>query len=61
LIKKNVCKLLDLRLKDNGFNVLNKGYIVVFPFPGRNQRDFCRQFREIVPLTLRGEGLNCRP
>jgi hypothetical protein len=57
LIKKNVCKLLDPKLKDGGFNVLNKGRIVVFPFPGRNQRDFDRQFRKIV----HGEGLTAEP
>ena len=44
------------RQGENWFNVLNKGRIVYFPAAG-NQRDFDRQFREIVPQTLRGEGL----
>lgn len=39
LIKANVCKLLDARLKEAGFNVLNKGRTVFFPSSGR-QRDF---------------------
>jgi hypothetical protein len=57
LIKANVCKLLEPKLKEDWFNVLNKGRIVYFPSNG-HQRDFDRQFREIVPQTLRGEGLN---
>ena len=57
LIKANVCRLLEPKLKENGFNVLNKCRIVYFPASGK-QRDFDRQFREIVPQTLRGEGLN---
>ncbi len=31
LIKANVCKLLEPKLKGDGFNVLNKGRIVYFP------------------------------
>jgi hypothetical protein len=46
LVKANVCKLLELKLKAEGFNVLNKGRSVYFPSSGR-QRDFDRQFREI--------------
>ena len=57
LIKANVCKLLEPKLKDSGFNVLNKGRIVYFPATG-HQRDFDRQFREIVPETLHGKGPN---
>ena len=56
LIKANVCKLLEPKLKEDWFNVLNKGRIVYFPSNG-HQRDFDRQFREIVPQTLRGDGL----
>jgi hypothetical protein len=47
LIKANVCKLLEPKLNEDGFNVLNKGRIVYFPANGR-QRDFDRQFREIL-------------
>jgi hypothetical protein len=56
LIKANVCKLLEPKLKEDEFNVLNKGRTVYFPSHGR-QPDFDRQFREIVPQTPRGEGL----
>jgi hypothetical protein len=59
-IKANVCRLLEPRLKDSGFKVLNKGRKVYFPSHGW-QRVFCRQFREIVPQTLRGEELNAKP
>ncbi len=55
LIKANVCELLEPTLKENGFNVLNKGRIVYFPATGR-QRDFNRQFRAIVPQMLRSLG-----
>jgi hypothetical protein len=48
LIKANVCKLLEPKLKGDGFNVLNNGRIIYFPSNGR-QRDFDRLFREIVP------------
>jgi hypothetical protein len=56
LIKANVCKLLEPKLKEDGFNVLNKCRGVYFPSNG-HQRDFDRQFREIVPQTLGGDGL----
>jgi uncharacterized protein (DUF4415 family) len=51
LIKANVCRLLEPKLKDSGFNVLNKGRIVPFPSTG-HQLDFERQFREILPRTV---------
>ena len=44
----------------SGFKVLNKGRIVYFPGFG-HQRDFDRQFREIVPQTLRGAGPHAEP
>lgn len=46
LIKANVCRLLDRRLRNDGFNVLNCGRVVHFPSTGR-QRDFHRQFSAI--------------
>ena len=46
LIKANVCKL-EPRLKNDGFNLLNNGRLVYFPSTGR-QRDFDRQFRQIM-------------
>ena len=48
LIKANVCKLLEPKLKRDGFNVLNKGRSVYFPASGQ-QLIFDRQFGEIAP------------
>jgi len=48
LIKKNVCELLEDKLIKDGFNVINHKNVVVFPFPGRNQKDFPQQFSEIL-------------
>ncbi|MCQ4188475.1 hypothetical protein [Methylocystis suflitae] len=50
LIKANVCRLLESKLREDGFNVLNKGRLVYFPSNG-HQHNFDRQFREIVPQT----------
>jgi hypothetical protein len=47
LIKANVCRLLEPRLKKDGFRVLNKDRIIPFPSTG-HQLDFDQQFREIV-------------
>ena len=47
LVKANVRKLLEPKLNKDGFKVLNEGRSVYFPGSGR-QRDFDRQFREIV-------------
>jgi hypothetical protein len=55
LIKNNVCQLLEPKLKETGFKVLNKGRTICFPSTGR-QGDFYEQFREIVPQNLRGSG-----
>jgi hypothetical protein len=60
LIKANVCKLLEPKLKEEGFNVLNEGRMVPFPSHG-HQRVFDSRFREIVPQTLRGGGLHAEP
>jgi hypothetical protein len=47
LLKANVCRLLEPKLKEDGFNVLNNGRVVYFPSTGR-QKDFHRQFRAII-------------
>jgi hypothetical protein len=47
LVKENVCRLLERRLTDDEFNVLNRGQIVYFPSTGR-QKEFQRQFGEIL-------------
>src|SRR6516164_7187501 len=47
LIKGNVCRLLEPRLKEDGFNVLNAGRVIYFPSHGR-QKDFHRQFAAVL-------------
>jgi len=47
LLKANVCRLLEPKLKEDGFNVLNNGGPIYFPSHGR-QPDFHRQFRAIL-------------
>jgi hypothetical protein len=47
LIKANVCRILELPLRADGFNVLNNGRLVYFPSYGR-QNDFRRQFGMIL-------------
>ncbi len=44
LIKKNVCELLEPKLLKDGFNVLNKGTDIPFPF-GRHRKVFEDRFR----------------
>ena len=47
LIKENVCRLLEPRLKEDGFNALNSGRVIYFPSHGR-QKDFHRQFAAVL-------------
>ena len=47
LIKENVCRLLEARLREDGFNVLNSGRVIYFPSHGR-QNDFHRQFAAVL-------------
>ena len=47
LVKSNVCEVLEPRLTEDGFYVLNKGQPVYFPSHGR-QPDFHRQFSAIL-------------
>ena len=47
LIKANVCRLLEPRLVDDGFNVLNHSRVIYFPSTGR-QTEFHRQFGSIL-------------
>ena len=47
LVKANVCELLEPKLTQDGFNVLNKGQAVYFPSHGR-EPDFHRQFKTIL-------------
>lgn len=47
LIKANVCRILEHRLAEDGFSVLNGGRAVYFPSHGR-QNDFQRAFGGIL-------------
>jgi len=48
LIKANVCRLVEPKLKADGFNVVNNGRSI--PFPSHSwSREFDRLFREIAP------------
>ena len=51
LIKANVCKLLESRLRDDGFNVLNRGRAIYFPSHGWQGR-FHIQFGEVCGGVL---------
>ena len=47
LIKANVCRLLETRLRSSGFNTLNNGMII--PFPGSGQQT---NFRKSIEKLL---------
>jgi hypothetical protein len=47
LLKANVCRTLQPRLVEDGFNVLNRERAVYFPSNSR-QKEFHKQFGEIV-------------
>jgi hypothetical protein len=38
LVKANVCKLLEVPLKKEGFNVINDGVVIPFPSTGQQKR-----------------------
>lgn len=38
LVKANICRLLEKRLKSKGFDVLNKGAVIPFPSSGQQNR-----------------------
>lgn len=46
LIKKNVCELLEMKLKADGFCVLNEGLMP--PFPTYRPHEFRAKFNEII-------------
>jgi hypothetical protein len=50
LVKANVCRLLDRRLTEDGFSVLNRGRVIYFPGSGR-QKEFQRQFSNILTTS----------
>jgi hypothetical protein len=53
LIKANACRMLESKLAQDGFNVLNKGRVIYFPSTGR-QKQFPQQFRAVLKTHLSG-------
>jgi hypothetical protein len=47
LIKANVCRILQPKLAEDGFNVLNCGRVIYFPATGR-QAQFHKQFGAVL-------------
>jgi hypothetical protein len=47
LIKANVCRILEPRLTNEGFNVINGGRLIYFPSTGQ-QRKFEQQFSDVL-------------
>jgi hypothetical protein len=53
LVKANVCRLLEAKLVQDGFDVLNRGVAIPFPSTGRQ-----RQFREQFAAVLHSAGIS---
>jgi hypothetical protein len=47
LIKANICRILEPKLREDGFKVLNRGGVIYFPAAGR-QPNFHQQFGAIL-------------
>jgi hypothetical protein len=47
LVKANVCELLEARLIQAGFNVLNRGAVIPFPSTGQQSR-FAERVRKVL-------------
>jgi hypothetical protein len=48
LVKANICRLLEPKLVEDGFSVLNRGSMVPFPSTGHQPR-FRERVRELLP------------
>jgi hypothetical protein len=46
LVKANICRLLETRLKDKGFKIRNNGIVVPFPSTGQ-QTNFSNEIKQI--------------
>ncbi len=46
LIKANICRLLERKLKSDGFKIKNNGLIIPFPSTG-HQNEFIREMRKL--------------
>jgi hypothetical protein len=51
LVKANVCELLDARLIEAGFNVLNRGTVIPFPSTGHQPR-FAEAVKKVLGTCL---------
>jgi len=51
LIKENVCRLLEARLREDGFNVLNAGRVIYVPSHGRQNDSAVRGSLKITTLV----------
>ncbi|MDP3792675.1 MAG: hypothetical protein Q8Q89_03010 [bacterium] len=51
LVKSNICRILENKLGDNGFTVINRGTIVPFPATG-NQLKFKQKISKILKNTV---------
>jgi hypothetical protein len=61
LIKVNVCRLLDGRLSNDGFDVINRGKAIPFPSSGQ-QGKFRADFSETLQRAgLKGESSQIKP
>ena len=47
LVRANVCRLLEEKLKKDGFNVLNNGVVIPFPSTGQ-QNKFAEKITEVL-------------
>jgi len=56
LIKANICRLLEPKLKSSGFNVINNG--VILPFPSNGWQ---KDFREKIPEIFKFRPSNALP
>ena len=52
LIKANICRLLEPRLKSEGFNVINNGVILPFPGTGRS-KEFGEKIQDVYKFKPR--------
>jgi len=59
LIKANICRLLEDKLKLKGFNVLNKGIVVPFPSSGQQKR-FHIEICKNTELLTKSTTIGCR-
>ena len=52
LVKANICKILDKRLSEEGFNIANKGAVIPFPSHGQQKRFHSKALEILSELRL---------